>query len=151
MIALVQLPIHRSPSTVAVSVVGGSETPQWGTVPSQISDEDFASALRQSIEQSKLFAQANKEVPANYQLQAFIKELTHQGFLTATLNVTYTLLRNGPKEIVWRKAMTSTYTVPRTAIPAFTGSAKVSRLATEGAARSSIEQAILEMSQLQLE
>lgn len=156
MVVLVDLPIHQSPSTVAVSALGGHALPPewaWGNHPPYISDEEFASALRQSIEQSKLFAPALKEGLANYQLQAFMRQLNqHDSWpsedITVIVKATYTLLRNEPNQIVWRKTLTSTYTVPPSAASL---DMTRSRLAAEGAARHNIEQAIQEISQLRLD
>ncbi len=149
MTAVLHLTAHQSPSTVVVSVLGGRATSAMGV--SQISDDDFASALRQSIEQSRLFAHALTEGAANYQLQAFITQVNHPFFgtsMTVSMEVDYTLSRNQPKQIVWHKTMTSSYTAPFSA--AFAGATRL-RLAIEGAARKNIEQAIQEISQLQLE
>lgn len=149
MTATVQTPIHQSPSTVAVSVLGGSATSaMW---KSQISDEDFAAALRQSIERSKLFAGVPKDGIGNYQLQAFIAQLNQPMFgasMTVSMEVDYTITKSEPKQAVWHKSIVSNYTAPFSA--AFVGATRL-RVANEGAARKNIEQAILEMSQLRLE
>lgn len=149
MIAHVNLPVHQSPSAVIVSAMGGRSTSSMGA--SQISDEDFAEALRQSIEHSRLFAQVLKVGSATYQLQAFIAQINQPlfgGSMTVSMEVNYTLTRYEPKEVIWQKALTSTYTAPFSA--AFVGATRL-RLANEGAARKNIEQAIQEMSQLRLE
>lgn len=149
MIAHVNLPVHQSPSTVIVSVIGGRSTSSMGV--SQISDEDFAEALRQSMEHSGLFAQVLKDGSATYQLQAFIAQINQPffgGSMTVTMEVHYTLTRNKSKQVVWQKALNSTYTAPFSA--AFVGATRL-RLAKEGAARKNVEQAIQEMSQLRLE
>jgi hypothetical protein len=149
MTAVLTIPVHQSPSTVAVSVLGGRDTSAMGA--SQISDEDFATALRQSIEQSKLFARVSDEGTTNYQLQAFITQVNHPYFgasMTVSMEVDYTLSRTQPKQTVWHKTMTSSYTAPFSA--AFVGATRL-RLAMEGAARRNIEQAIQEISQLRLE
>lgn len=137
MIAQGHLPVHKSPSTVVVSVTGGKPTAALGA--SQLADEDFARALRQSIEQSGLFARALKEGSAKYLLQAWIARI-HRPFLssrTIVMEVNYTLTRTEPKQVLWQKAVSSTYT-------ALVGEAF-------GAARENIEQAIQEISQLRLE
>ena len=149
MIAQIHLPIHKSPSNVVVAVIGGRETSAMGA--SQISDEDFAHALRQSIEQSGLFAQALKDGSSKYLLQAFITQVNQPIIglsMTVSMEVDYHLARTELKQVVWQKAVSSTYTAPFS--EAFAGVTRL-RLANEGAARKNIEQAIQEMSQLQLE
>jgi len=149
MTAVLHLPVHQSPSTVAVLVSGGRDTSAMGV--SQISDEDFTTALRQSIEQSRLFARVLTDGSANYQLQAFIVGVNHPyfgGSMAVSMEVDYTLSRTQPKQVVWHKAMTSSYTAPFSA--AFVAATRL-RLAMEGAARKNIEQAIQDISQLRLE
>ncbi|MGQ0666905.1 MAG: hypothetical protein ACT4O4_07715 [Nitrospiraceae bacterium] len=121
-----------------MSVTGGKATSAL-VGAEQLKDEDFAQALRQSIAQSGLFAQALKEGPAKYVLQAWIARI-HRPFLsqrTIVMEVNYSLTRTEPKEVVWQKAVSSTYS-------ALVGQAF-------GAARENIEQAIQEISQLRLE
>jgi len=149
MIAQIHMPVHKSPSNVVVAVIGGRETSVMGS--SQISDEDFAQALRQSIEQSGLFAQALTDGLSKYLLQAFIVQINQPmfgGSLTVSMEVNYTLARTEPKQVVWQKAVSSSYTAPFS--EAFVAVKRL-RLANEGAARKNIEQAIQEMFQLQLE
>ena len=149
MIAQLNLPIHKSSSDVFVFVMGGKATSAM--TASQIADEDFAQALRQSIEQSGLFRQARTEGQAKYQLQAFIVQVNQPMFgasITVSMEVNYTLARVEPKQVIWQKAVFSSYTAPWN--DAF---AAVTRLrhANEGAARQNIERAIQDMSQLKLE
>lgn len=149
MITQVNMPIHRSSSDVLVVALGGRETSAMGK--SQIADEDFAQALRQSIEQSGLFSQARRDGQAKYQLQAFIVQMNQPMFgasMTVSMEVNYNLAKTNPKEVVWQKAVTSTYTAPFS--EAFVGATRL-RMANEGAARKNIEQAINEMSQLRLD
>jgi len=149
MMASTSQSIHQSSSSVVVAVMGGKATSSIGA--SQIADEDFEQALRQSIEQSRLFAHALKDGTANYQLQAFITQINQPMFgasMTVSMEVGYTLARIEPKEVVWRKAVSSTYTAPFSS--AFVGATRL-RLANEGAAKKNIELAIHEISQLRLE
>ena len=149
MIAQIHLPIHKSPSKVIVSVIGGRETSAMWT--SQVSDVDFAQALLQSIEQSGLFAHARKYGSAEYLLQAFIARINQPLFgtsMTVSMEVNYYLTRTERKQVVWQKAVSSTYTAPFG--EAFVAATRL-QLANEGAARKNIEQAIHEISQLRLE
>lgn len=141
-------PIHMSRSRVIVTALGG-QLPDSVLEP-RITSEDFSQALRQSIEHSGLFAQAKKDGQASYALHASIAKVDHQRFAseaTVSLEVNYTLTRTQPEEVVWEKVMTSTYTVQR--YEAF-GAVSHVHLATEGAARTNIEQVIQEISLLQL-
>lgn len=149
MIPQIHLPVHKSQSNVVVEVIGGKETSAMWL--SQISDEDFSHALRQFIEQSGLFTQALKIGSSKYLLQAFIVQINQPVLgvdMTVSMEVNYHLARTELKQVVWRKAISSTYTASFS--DAFVGATRL-RLANEGAARKNIEQAIQEMSQLQLE
>jgi hypothetical protein len=142
-------PIYKSPSSVVVAVLRAHTTPAM-LLP-RITSEDFTQALRQSIEHSGLFAQAKKGGLASYELQAFIAQVDQPMFshsTTVSMEVNYTLARMQPRHVVWEKMVTSTYTVP---FHVDVVAATRALLATEGAARTNIEQAIQEMSQLQLE
>lgn len=138
----VNAPVHKSLSDVNVTVVGGQETSVM--ILAQIADEDFAQALRESIMQSGLFRKALEKGLATYQLHAFIAQINHPIFgmsstVIVSMEVNYTLARTNPKEVVWQKAVVSTYSAPSL------------QLAKEGAARKNIEQAIQEISSLKLD
>jgi hypothetical protein len=118
---------------------------------SQISNQDFAQALQDSIVQSGLFRKSTTSSPAAYGLDAFIVQMNQPMFgasMTVSMEVNYSLARTNPKEVVWQKVVTSTYTAPFS--EAFVGATRL-RMANEGAARKNIEQAIHEMSQLRLD
>ncbi|OQW31570.1 MAG: hypothetical protein A4E19_08130 [Nitrospira sp. SG-bin1] len=149
MLVRMNVPVHQSQSDVSVSVIGGKETSTMGA--SQISDQDFAQALQGSIVQSGLFRKATTNSPAAYRLDAFIVQMNQPMFgasMTVSMEVNYSLARTNPKEVVWQKAITSTYTAPFS--EALVGVTRL-RMANEGAARKNIEQAINEMSQLKLD
>lgn len=142
-------PIYQSPSSIVVAVLRAHTTPPM-LLP-RISSEDFTQALRQSIEHSGLFAQTKKDGQASYELQVFIAQVDQPMFASSTtvsMDVNYTLSRIQPRQVVWEKVVSSTYTVPFHVD--FVAATRV-LLATEGAARTNIEQAIQEISQLQLE
>jgi hypothetical protein len=148
MLARINVPVHQSQSDVNVAVIGGKETSKMWV--SQISDQDFAQALQDSIMQSGLFRRVMGTGVAAYELQAFIVGLNQPMFgasMTVSMEVNYSLARTNPKEVVWQKAITSTYTAPFS--EAFVGATRL-RKANEGAARKNIEQAIAEISQLRL-
>jgi hypothetical protein len=149
MLARMSAPVHQSQFDVNVTVIGGKETSQMRG--SQISDQDFAEALQDSIIQSGLFRRATADGVAAYKLQAVIVGMNQPTFgasRTVSMEVNYTLARTNPKEVVWQKAVTSTYTAPFS--EAFIGATRL-RKANEGSARKNIEQAINEMSQLRLD
>ncbi len=140
---------QRSSSDITVTVIGGKETASSGTP--QISDADFAQALSDSFSKTGLFAKVSQSGPAKYALEAFLVRLEQPLFgfsFTVTLEVSYALSRSEPKEVLWKKSITTTHT-------ATTGDAFIAvtrlRLATEGAAKNNIEQAIREISNLKLE
>ena len=148
--AMVAKPVavtHASSSDVSVAVAGGKDTTKMGA--SQISDDAFAQALRDSISQSGLF----KSVAASggrYKLSAFIGKVDQpmMGFsMTVKMEVSYTLVDTTSGKAVWSKNIASEHTAK--ASEAFAGVTRL-RLANEGAARDNIEQALTEMSALQL-
>lgn len=149
MFVRINVPVHQSQSDVSVAVIGGKETSKMWV--SQISDQDFAQALQDSIMHAGLFKKVTTSSPTAYKLDAFIVRMNQPIFgasMTVSMEVNYSLTRTNPKEVVWQKAVTSTYTAPVS--EAFIGATRL-RKANEGAARKNIEQAINEMSQLQLD
>jgi hypothetical protein len=149
MVAVPSGEVHHNNETVSVTVTGGRETS--GTGASQISDKDFARALRESIEKSGLFAKAIDTDGGRYRLDAYIGELAQPviGFdMTASLEVAYTLTQAGSQKVVWKKSIRSIYTA--TTKDSAIGATRL-ELANEGAARKNIEQVITELSNLNLE
>jgi hypothetical protein len=141
--------VHHSKETVSVVVTGGKETSS--TAASQISSKDFAEALRDSIEKSGLFSKAMDTPGGTYKLGAYIGELAQPvlGFdMTVTMEVGYTLTDTRSGKAVWKKSIRSTYTA--TTKDAFVGATRL-QMANEGAARKNIEEAITEISKLDLE
>lgn len=138
MIAEIDGPIYESPASVVVSVTAGQATSALAG-SEQITDEDFAKALRQSIEQSKLFAHALRGGQARYQLQVWIARIYRQFSANwiVWMEVNYTLTRTADQHVLWQKAVLSNY--KSMVGPGF------------GAARENIAQAIREISQLRLE
>jgi len=134
---------HQSSSNVTVAVSGGSSTNGMGA--SQISDDDFAKALSDSIAKSGLF----KEVlpsGGRYKLTAFIGKVDQPVFgfnMTVKMEVSYTLVDTQSGKTVWSKNVASEHTAK--AGEAFAGVKRL-RLANEGAAKANIEQVITEIS-----
>jgi hypothetical protein len=141
--------VHQSPSSLAVSVMGGRETSAVGA--SQISNQDFAQALKDSIGAAGLFSKIGAVDGSRYQLNAFISRLNQpmMGFsMTVTMEVSYTLVDSQAKKTIWEQSITSEHTA--SAGEAFAGVTRL-RLATEGAARQNIESLIRELAKLNLE
>jgi hypothetical protein len=139
--------VHQIGSDVSVAVSGGKETSSMGA--SQISDEAFAQALRDSIEKSGLFAKVSPS-GARYKLTGFIGKVDQPliGFsLTVKMEVNYTLVDTQSGTTVWNKDIASEYTAKTG--EAFAGVKRL-RLANEGAARENIQQAIAAMAALTL-
>jgi len=116
---------------------------------SQISDEAFAQALRDSIEKSGLFAKVSPS-GARYKLTGFIGKVDQPliGFsVTVKMEVNYTLVDTQSGTTVWTKDIASEYTAKTG--EAFAGVKRL-RLANEGAARENIQQAIAAMAALTL-
>ena len=130
---------HRNDHDVMVAVSGGKATSSAGA--SQISDEDFATALRQSLEKSGVFAKVSP-AGAYYKLTAYIGNVDQPilgASMTVSMEVSYALINTASGESVWTKNVLSKYTAAFS--EAFAGPTRL-RLANEGAARDSIQQAI---------
>ena len=138
---------HPSSSDVSIVVSGGKATSSSGA--SQISDDAFAQALRDSIRDSGLFSAVTPSA-GRYKLTAFIGKVDQpmMGFsMTVKMEVSYTLADSRSNQSVWTKNIASEYTAKASA--AFAGVERL-RLATEGAAKANIHQALTEMAALQL-
>jgi hypothetical protein len=142
-------PATKHAASVELAVTGGSPTSSAGA--SQISDADFNGALAESIRQSGLFATiAPTGQPGDYHLDVALVRLQQplMGFsMTATIETNWTLTRQRDHAVLWRKAIVSSHTAR--AGEAFAGVTRL-RLATEGAARENIRDAIAQMSALPL-
>ncbi|MEJ1963864.1 MAG: hypothetical protein WDO56_20835 [Gammaproteobacteria bacterium] len=147
MVAAPPASVHKSASDVSVSVAGGKETSKTGA--SQISDEAFVQALRESIEKAGLFSKVSPGA-ARYRLTAFIGKVDQPSFgfsMTVKMEVSYTLTDTQSNKAVWTHNVASTHTTP--AGEAFAGVTRL-RLATEGAAKDNITEAITNVSALNL-
>jgi glucose dehydrogenase len=139
--------VHRNSGSVSVEVAGGRETnPMW---TSQISNDAFAQALRDSIQKSGLFSTVT-DSGANYKLSVFLGKVDQPLFglsLTVKMEVTYTLIDARSGKTLWQKDIASQYTAHPS--DAFVAATRL-RLANEGAARANIQQALAELSTLSL-
>lgn len=141
--------VHRSASDISIAVFGATDIS--ASKPIHILDEDFTKALASSVENSGLFRRALRDVSGKYQLQATFIQLDEQIFgidMTASMEIHYIMASTTPKKAVWEKKISSSFTAGMSdSVISITRL----QLATEGAARRNIEQAIQEISKLQLE
>ncbi len=131
--------------SLSINVTGGAEA------MAQISNADFSAALGQAIQQSGLFAQIKPMGSTGaYHLEVSIVRLQQpmMGFsMTATLETNWTLSRVSDHNVIWQKAITTSHTAKTS--EAFVGATRV-RLATEGAARDNIQDALGQLSAVAL-
>lgn len=138
----------KHPEAVSVAVGGGSNTSSMGA--SKIADTDYAEAIRTAIVQSGLFAKTADAGKGDYHLDVQIVRLDQPMFgasFTVKLETTWRLLKQPDKRVIWEKAIESSFTA--TMGDAFAGVTRL-RLANEGAARKSIEDAIAQMAAVDL-
>jgi hypothetical protein len=147
MVAQVVAPVHKNDGDVSIAVSGGKETSKMGA--SQISNDAFAQALRESIERAALFSKVATD-GARYRLTSFIGKVDQPMFgfsFTVKMEVSYALKDTKSGSTVWTKDVHSEYTA--TTGQAFAAVERL-RLANEGAARENIRQALTEMAALTL-
>ena len=139
---------HKSAGTVILEVSGGRQTSS--TYVPQISNEDFATALRRSIEQSGAFARVPAVLPADYRLIAYIGQLDSPMMgmtVRVDMEVGYQLIDVATNRPVWRKNIKTQYTVPSDKAYAFVDRV---RIGNEAVARMNIEQLLAEVAALKL-
>jgi hypothetical protein len=147
MVAQIVAPVHKNDGDVSIAVSGGKETSKMGA--SQISNDAFAQALRESIEKAGLFSSVAAD-GGRYRLTGFIGKVDQPMFgfsFTVKMEVSYALKDMKSGSTVWTKDINSEYTA--TAGQAFAGVERL-RLANEGAARENIRLALTEMAGLTL-
>jgi hypothetical protein len=132
--------------TVRVDVSGGSETSE--RLP--ISNASLEAALNQAINESKLFSQVVKGNGGDYLLTANLFSVNQPMFgmaMTVKMEAGWTLKRASDDKIVWQEAIRSEHT--STPGEAFAGVTRV-RLATEGAVKNNIAEALSKIAALSL-
>lgn len=148
MVATPATAVTKHAGAVTVNVTGGSETsPMW---KSMVSDTDFADAIRASIKQSGLFAAIGAGTASDYQLDIQLVRLVQPSFgasFKVTLETSWFLKSSHDQKMIWQKSVTSSHTA--TMGEAFAGVTRL-RLATEGAVRENIKDAIVQMGTLTL-
>src|SRR5258708_76900 len=101
MVAQVVAPVHKNDGDVSIAVSGGKETSKMGA--SQISNDAFAQALRESIERAALFSNVATD-GARYRLTSFIGKVDQPMFgfsFTVNMEVIYALEDTQSGSTVW--------------------------------------------------
>lgn len=130
---------RKHPQSVRVSVTGGQETEAVGRP--HIPNSAFAQALVQSINRSLTFAKVveGQSKEGDYLLTATLFSMDKQVFgRTVKLEIGWTLRRIDTGAVAWQESIVSEYTE---------GNVQV---ATEGAARNNIAQALGKIAKLNL-
>lgn len=140
--------LQRHPYTVSVRTQGGSETSAMEI--SNISNDDFAKAIEESIIKSGLFTQVIQTQDSNYLLNVTIIDISKPWFglnSTVSMEAAWSLVNTVSKDIVMRESIKSSYTA--TIGDALIGVTRL-RLALEGSARENIRSGLIAISKLQL-
>ncbi len=138
---------RKSSRSVSVAVTGGQKTnPLW---TSQVSNEDFATALQTSIEKYGLFSSVIRGGGGHYLLDVRLVRLQQPmlGFnMTVQAEVEWRL-KDGSGRVVWTETTNRPYTA--TVGDAFVGATRL-KLANEGAIRENIKTGLERMSTVSL-
>lgn len=136
------------PYSANVEVTGGRATDPIGTP--QISNESFDQAITKTLIEAKTFAKVQTKKSGNYELNVIIFDVQHPPVgetASVTLETGWTLTNRLTGEVVWQKALRSTYTASDTSDITHVGRL---RKATEGAAKDTIKQGVTEIGRLDL-
>lgn len=134
--------------SVSVNVVGGQETSSMGK--SQISDEDFATAISQSILDTGVFTQVLEGDTGQCLLTVAIMGMDQPSFgfdFTVKMEAAWRLTDKASGNTVWEQVIKSEHTA--TTGDAFAAVERL-RLANEGAAKANIKQAMVVMGEITL-
>jgi hypothetical protein len=129
-----------APYTVDVVVTGGSATNPLATVA--ISNDDLRTAIETSIRASGTFREVLRDGQGDYRLAVMVIQLQQPVLglnARVDLELGWTLVRASDRQVVYRKAILSSYTA--TMGDAFVG-VRRAQLGVEGAARANIAQAL---------
>lgn len=133
--------------SASVKVGGGQETSSLGK--SQIADQDFETALIESINKAKTFSKVIQGNGADYKLSVTIVNMDQPNFgldFTVKMEAVWALTRMDGTA-VWKESIKSQHTA--TVGDAFAGVTRL-KLANEGAARNNISQGLAKVSKLSL-
>jgi hypothetical protein len=138
----------QHPYSVTVTASGGAETTALGS--SNIGNAELKGAIESSIRESRVFREVVEGQGGQYELVVNVITLSKPsiGFsFTVDLEAGWTLTRVADRQVLLRKAITSSHTATMGA--AFAGVERL-RLAVEGAARANIVQGLAAIGQLDL-
>lgn len=141
--------VKKHDYTIAVKVTGGHETnPLW---LSQIPNESYSLALIEAINKSRLFSKAMQGANSDYILTVMLlsSDSSSSSLLNSSLKLEtgWILKHRDTGKLIWQEVITGEHTA--TFDDAFVGVTRF-RMATEGAARKSIEIGLNKISQLSM-
>ena len=136
------------PYSVSVSAAGGGETGAMDYT--NISNEDLASAIEESIIKSGLFSKVVQGDGADYKLSVYLVSMSKPVFgfsFTIDMEMAWSLVETKTGNAVLRESIKSSHTA--TAGEAFAAVTRI-RIAVEGAAEDNIRQGLRKMAELPL-
>ena len=138
----------KHPYSVSVSTSGGGETSAMDYT--NISNEDLAAAIEESITTSGLFSSVIKGDGADYKLRVSLVSMSKPMFgfsFKIDMEMAWSLVNERTGEAIMRESIKSTYTA--TAGEAFAAVTKI-RIAVEGAAQNNIREGLKKIAALSL-
>ncbi|NNJ93962.1 MAG: hypothetical protein HKP57_04365 [Halobacteria archaeon] len=138
----------RHPYSVSVSTSGGGETGSMDYT--NISDEDLAGAIEESITHSGLFSTVIQGDGADYRLNVSLINMSKPMFgmdFKIDMEMAWSLIDARTGDVVMREAINSTHTA--TMGQAFAAVTRI-RMAVEGAAQENIRQGLEKIAALKL-
>ena len=138
----------RHPYSVSISTSGGGKTGAMDYT--NITNEDLAGAIEESITTSGLFSSVIKGDGADYRLSVSVVSMTKPMFgfsFTIDMEMAWSLVNAGTGDVVMRESIKSSHTA--TAGEAFAAVTRI-RLAVEGAAQDNIRQGLEKIAALPL-
>ncbi len=138
----------KNPYSVSVSASGGGETGAMDYT--NISNENLAGAIKESIVKTGLFTSVVKSDDADYKLSVSLISMSKPMFgldFKIDMEMAWSLVNTRTGEAVMRESIKSSHTA--TPSDAFVAATRV-RLAVEGAAQSNIRQGLQKIAELSL-
>jgi hypothetical protein len=136
------------PYSVSVKAGGGGETGAMDYT--NISNEDLAGALEESIAKSSLFSSVVQGDDADYKLSVYLVSMSKPVFgfsFTIDMEMSWSLVKTETGEAVMKESIKSSHTA--TAGEAFAAVTRI-RIAVEGAAEDNIRQGLQKIAELSL-
>ena len=138
----------KHPYSVSVVAGGGGETGAMDYT--NISNEDLAGAIEESIIKSGLFSSVVQGDGADYKLSVYLVSMSKPMFgfsFTIDMEMSWSLVNTKTGDAVMRESIKSSHTA--TAGEAFAGVTRI-RIAVEGAAEDNIRQGLQKIAELSL-